>query len=239
MDLSGKVALVTGSAKGLGKSLIEEFAKNNCNVVITYNKSLERAEELKKYIEEKYKVTTLCIKCDVTSEKEIKNMIDKTISMFGKIDILVNNAVYEEDNYIFDKTKEEFMKVLEVNLVGPFLVSKYASKYMNNGTIINISSKDAESTYNEMNIDYSASKAGLNSLTKSLSLALKNIKILSVMPGFIKTESTKEMNPFYLNSELKRIGQKELSLPENIANQIINIIKDENVKNGSIINLED
>lgn len=239
MDLSGKVALVTGSAKGLGKSLIEEFAKNNCNVVITYNKSLERAEELKKYIEEKYKVTTLCIKCDVTSEKEIKNMIYKTISMFGKIDILVNNAVYEEDNYIFDKTKEEFMKVLEVNLVGPFLVSKYASKYMNNGTIINISSKDAESTYNEMNIDYSASKAGLNSLTKSLSLALKNIKILSVMPGFIKTESTKEMNPFYLNSELKRIGQKELSLPENIANQIINIIKDENVKNGSIINLED
>lgn len=239
MDLSGKVALVTGSAKGLGKSLIEEFAKNNCNVVITYNKSLERAEELKKYIEEKYKVTTLCIKCDVTSEKEIKNMIDKTISMFGKIDILVNNAVYEEDNYIFDKTKEEFMKVLEVNLVGPFLVSKYASKYMNNGTIINISSKDAESTYNEMNIDYSASKAGLNSLTKSLSLALKNIKILSVMPGFIKTESTKEMNPFYLNSELKRIEQKELSLPENIANQIINIIKDENIKTGSIINLED
>ena len=112
MDLSGKVALVTGSAKGLGKSLIEEFAKNNCNVVITYNTSLERAEELKKYIEEKYKVTTLCIKCDVTSEKEIKNMIDKTISIFGKIDILVNNAVYDEANYIFDQTKEEFMKVL-------------------------------------------------------------------------------------------------------------------------------
>ncbi len=239
MDLNDKVALVTGSARGLGKCLIEEFAKNKCNVVITYNSNKNKAYELKKYIEKKYNINALCIKCDITSEKEIKNMIEDVISSFEKIDILVNNAVYEKDNYIEDKSKEEFMKVLEVNLVGPFLISKYASKYIKDGIIVNISSKDADKTYNKMNIDYSASKAGLNSLTKTLSLALPHIKIISVMPGFIKTESTEEMNPLYLSEELKRIGQSKLSLPEDISSQIIGLINNKDIKTGDIIELED
>ena len=216
LDLNKKVAFVTGASIGLGKGLIEELSKNGCNVIIGYNKSKEKAEWLKKNIEEKYNVKSLSIKCDVT-----------------------NNAAYAQDNYIYDKTKEEFMKVLETNLVGPFLVSKYAYKYMNDGIIVNISSKDAVSTYNDISMDYCASKAGLNLLTKTLSLALKNVKVIAVMPGWIDTESIREMNPEFLDSELKRIGQEKLSTVEDVSKQIINIIKDEQIKSGMIIELED
>jgi 3-oxoacyl-[acyl-carrier protein] reductase len=234
-----KVVLVTGSSKGIGRELINYFAKNNYNVVITYLTNKEKALNLKKYVEEQYNIKALCIKLDVTNETEIKNVIKKVINEFGKIDILINNAAYSSDNYIVDKTKDEFMKVLEVNLVGPFLMSKYISEYMNNGTIINISSKDATTTYNEISMDYCASKAGLNSLTKTLSLALKNIKVISVMPGWVNTESVLEMNEDYLNKELSRIGQKNLALKENIAKQIYEIVCNNNIKSGSIIELED
>ena len=235
MDLNKKVAFVTGSSIGLGKGLIEELSKNDCNVVIGYNNSKEKAEWLKKYIEEKYNVNALSVKCDVTDEDSIKNAISYIVDNFDKIDIIINNAAYAQDNYIYDKTKEEFMKVLETNLVGPFLVYKY----MNDGMIVNISSKDAVSTYNDISMDYCASKAGLNSLTKTLSLALKNVKVISVMPGWIDTESIREMNPEFLDSELKRIGQEKLSTVEDVSKQIINIIKDEQIKSGMIIELED
>lgn len=239
MSLDGKIVLVTGSAKGLGKGLIEEFAKNKANVVISYNNSEIEAKNLENYINRKYNVSVLSIKCDVTNENEIKNMISNIVKKYGRIDILVNNAAYAQDNYIYDKTKDEFMKVLETNLVGPFLICKYAYKYMDDGVIINISSKDAVDTYNDISMDYCASKAGLNSLTKTLSLAFKNTKVISVMPGWIDTESIREMNPDFLNSELKRIGQKKLSTVIDISKQIVNIIKDDSIKTGSILELEE
>lgn len=239
MSLDGKIVLVTGSAKGLGKGLIEEFAKNKANVVISYNNSEIEAKNLENYINRKYNVSVLSIKCDVTNENEIKNMISNIVEKYGRIDILVNNAAYAQDNYIYDKTKDEFMKVLETNLVGPFLICKYAYKYMDDGVIINISSKDAVDTYNDISMDYCASKAGLNSLTKTLALAFKNTKVISVMPGWIDTESIREMNPDFLNSELKRIGQKKLSTVIDISKQIVNIIKDDSIKTGSILELEE
>lgn len=239
MNLFNKVVVITGAAIGLGKSLSYSFAKEKAKIVITYFTNYEKAEKLKNELIDTYKVDVLCLRLDVTNEESIKNMIDLTIKRFGKIDVLINNAAYASDNYIDEKTKEEFMKVLETNLVGPFLVTKYAYKYMDNGMIINISSKDAVSTYNDISFDYCASKAGLNSLTKTLSLALKNIKVISVMPGWIDTESIREMNPEFLSSELKRIGQKKLSTANDVSKQIIDIIKDERIITGSVINLED
>lgn len=237
--MNNKIALVTGAAKGIGRACIIELAKNGYDVVISYLTNQKLALKLKKEVEEKYKVKAITIKCDVTNEKDIIKMLDEIKRVFNKIDIIINNAACAKDNYIFDKTKEEFMKVLETNLVGPFLITKYAYKYLSNGTIINISSKDAKDTYNELSIDYSASKAGLNSLTKTLALALKNIRVLSVMPGWVKTESVEEMNPDFLKSELKRVRQKKLTSPESVAKQIVNIIRDENISSGSIIELKD
>ena len=230
--MSKKCALVTGSAKGIGKELIKELSKDY-NVVIVYNKSKKEAYEL--YDSIKNISDSLVIKCDITKEDEIKNMVNKVIDKYGKLDLLINNAAYAYDNYIDDKTKEEFMKVLEVNVVGTFLVTKYFYKYMNNGIIVNISSTDAVNTYSNISMDYSSSKAAVNSLTKTFALEFKNIKVIGVMPNWTRTESIMLMNQDYLQSELKRIGQNRLSEPSEVAKNIIKLIDDKNIKSGDII----
>ena len=212
MDSSKKVVLVTGASKGIGYDTIIEFAKHGYNVVINYNTDEKGAKELEKNIH-KYGVKSLVIKADVSNEYEVKNMISTIISEFGKIDVLVNNAGIAMDNDIFDKTKEEFMKVLEVNLVGTFLVTKEAVKYMETGTIINVSSTEGIDTHNDISMDYCASKAGIISLTKTLSMRFPNLNVYAVAPNWVKTPSVLEMDPEYLLNELKRVGQKELIEP--------------------------
>lgn len=230
-----KVAVVTGSAKGIGKALIRKFASLNYDVVIVYNTSEYEALELRKTLKNNYKVDVLAVKCDITKEDNIKNMLNEILKKYSKIDILVNNAAYASDNYIVDKTKEEFMKVLEVNIVGTFLVTKYFYPYLDDGTIINVSSTDAIDTYNRISMDYSASKAGINSLTKTFAQEFKNIKVIGVMPQWTNTESIKEMNQDYLNRELKRIGQERLYEPDEVADNIINVINNKNIESGSIV----
>ena len=233
--MNKKVAVVTGSAKGIGKELIKKLADINCDVVITYNTSKNDALELKKYVENKYNVEALVIKCDITNEEEIKKMRDTIIEKFQKIDILINNAAYACDNYIVDKSKEEFMKVLEVNVCGTFLVTKYLYPYLNGGTIVNVSSKDAVDTYNPISMDYCASKAAVNSLTKTFAQEFLNIKVIGVMPSWVNTESIREMNPEYLKNELNRINQERLYEPYETAENIIKLLNDKNVDSGSIL----
>ena len=228
-----KVALVTGSAKGIGKELIIEFAENNYDVIITYNTSEKEALELQNYILDNFDVNCLALKCDITNEIDIINMKNEIINIYDNIDVLINNAAYSCDNYIDQKTKDEFMKVLEVNVVGTFLVTKHLYRYIK-GTIVNVSSTDAVDTYSDINIDYSASKAGINSLTKTFALAFPNIKVIGVMPNWTNTESIREMNQEYLQSELKRIGQDELEDPSIVAKNIIDLINDSSVISGDI-----
>lgn len=232
-----KVVLVTGSSKGIGSKIIEEFAINGYDVIINYNKSKIEAKQLKKYIEKKYKVVATIIKADITIEKEILYLYNKVINKYEKIDILVNNAALSLDSYIEEKTKEEFMKVLETNVVGPFLLTKI---FRNNvDQIINISSMDATSTYNEVSIDYCASKAALNSLTQTTSLSLPKIKIISVMLPWVNTETIKQMDPTFLENELKRTNQKKLLEPTLVAQKIFQLSQNINIKTGSIIKWSD
>ncbi len=228
------VALVTGSSKGIGKEIIIELAKKGYDVIITYNASKKEAYELKDFIINTYKTNADVIKCDLSIEQDIINLSDEVKNKYNHLDILVNNAALSIDNSIDDKTKEEFMKVLEVNVVGTFLITKYLYKFMDDGVIVNISSTDSEDTYSELNIDYSVSKAGINMLTKEEALILKNTKVLGVMPNWTNTEAIKEMNPDYLKSELNRIGQEKLEEPDEVARNIINLMFDEKVKSGEI-----
>lgn len=230
-----KSVLITGSAKGIGKACIEKFASEGYNVVINYLTSEKEALELKNTVENLYGVKALCIKADISNEYEVKNMIAEVINVFGNIDVLINNANYEQDNNYLEKTKEEFLRVLEVNVVGTFLVTKYASKYMNDGTVINISSLDATDTYRELSMDYCASKAGINSLTQTFSLALSNIKFISIMLPWVKTESVEEMFSEYLENELKKTGQKRLVETKEVAKKIYSLVEDTLIKSGDII----
>ena len=175
------------------------------------------------------------IHLDVTNEEEIVDISNK----IDNIDLLINLSAISKDNNYLDKTKEEFMKVLEVNLVGMFLVIKHFSKKINNnGLIINMSSTDGIDTYNELSIDYSASKAGIISLTKTFSLIFDNIKVISIAPNWVNTSSVKEMNQEYLKDELKRIGQPRLIEVEELTEKINELINSNDLVSGEVYRIE-
>ena len=154
-----------------------------------------------------------------------------------KFDILVNNAALCLDNNYLEKTKEEFMKVLETNLVGTFLMCKEAIK-RNVKEIINISSTDSIDTFSDLNVDYSSSKAGINIITKTLGKFNKDVRIIGILPNWINTESIMEMNPEYLKNELERIDQEKLLDKNEVAKEIYNIYKDKNLESGSLIRID-
>lgn len=225
MNLNDLVIVITGASKGIGLTLANILHKKGSKVIGVYNNTL---------IEAPFDT----YKCDIVNEKEIEKLFNYIKDTYGVLNVLVNCASLSIDNNFYEKSKEEFMKVLEVNLVGTFLMSREASKLMNNGVIINISSTNAFDTYNPISIDYDASKAGINNLTKNLALALPNIKVCGLAPNWVNTESVLEMDKDYLNSELKRVGQDYLLTKEEVANKIIEIIINDNIKSGTIIRMD-
>lgn len=224
------MVLITGGAQGLGASIAHIFAKNNYDLLITYLTNKEKAIELCKFIEEEYKVKCIVKQLDITCEESVKKLFS-----LHNIDIVINNASISKDNYIEDKSLEEFMEVVKVNLGGTYLMCKYAesAKY-----IINISSTDGIDTYSPISLDYSASKAGIINLTKNLSLHYKDKKIYSVCPNWINTESVLSMNPEYLMSEMKRIGQRNLLNKDYVAKKIYDLI-DSNKESGSVVIIDE
>lgn len=232
--------LITGSANGIGASIAKEFAKNKYNVIINYNTSKDEALTLKSELEKKYNVDVLAIKCDISNELEVINMIDNAINHFKNIDVLINNAALSLDNEIMDKTKEEFLRVLEVNVVGTFLVTKEVIRKSKIKTIINISSTDSVDTYSALNIDYSSSKAGVNILTKTFALKYPNIKIYAVMPNWVDSSSVLNMNKEYLKSEMQRIGQKKLISKEIVSKKVYELVNNnDNLNSGAIIRIDE
>ena len=235
-----KTVLVTGASRGLGKSIALKFAENNYNVVINYNNSKDEAQELERYIKNNYKVEVLIIKADVSNEIEVKKMFNEIINKFNSIDIVVNNAGIAIDTIFEDKTIDNFHKILDTNLVGTFLVSKYASKYMlekKEGNIINISSTNGIDTYYPYSMDYDASKAGVISLTKNLSKELSPyIRVNCVCPGWINTDMNKELDKDYIEEEINKINLKRFAEPMEIANVVYFLARDEaSYVNGSIL----
>lgn len=234
-----KTVLITGASRGIGASIALEFAKNNYNVVISYNSSKCEGEKVKEYIEKNYKVKCLMVKCDISSEIEVSHMVDLSLKEFGNIDVLINNASVSMDNDIMSKSKDEFLRVVEVNLVGTFLVTREVIKKCNVNTIVNISSTDSTSTYSKLNIDYSCSKAGVNILSKTFSLCYPDIKICTIMPNWVNSETVLSMNSDYLEEEMKRIGQKKLIDKEYVARKTYEVVVDKSIKNGDIIRIDE
>ena len=235
-----KTVLVTGASRGLGRSIALKFAENNHNIVINYNNSKDEAQELEKYIKNNYKVEVLVIKADVSNEIEVKNMFNEIINKFNSVDVVVNNVGIAIDTIFEDKTIDNFHKILDTNLIGTFLVSKYASKYMlekKEGNIINISSTNGIDTYYPYSMDYDASKAGVISLTKNLSKELSPyIRVNCVCPGWINTDMNKELDKDYIEEETNKINLKRFAEPMEIANVVYFLASDEaSYVNGSIL----
>ena len=231
--------LIIGGSVGIGHDLALKLASLNYNLLITYNNNYKLCKNLQDEIISKYNIKCLIEKCDLRSDDNIKNVIDSFKNNLGNIDVLVNNASISHDNLIEDKTRDEFLDVVNVNLIGIFMTIKYAKDYLNKDSIIiNMSSTDGIDTYSLYNIDYAVSKASIIHLTKCLSLILNDIRVITVAPNWVDTESTREMSAYYLQSELKRINQKELIKVSVVVEKIIHIIVDKNIKSGSVIRIE-
>lgn len=225
MDFTNCVILVTGASKGIGKLLCELLSSYGAKVIGIYNNTLINNKNIDTF------------KCNLSKEKDIKKLINYIKNNYGKLDVLINCAALCLDNDLYDKTKNEFMKVLEVNLVGSFLMCKYASLLMDKGVIINVTSTDAQDTYSTLSMDYAASKAGLENLTKNLSLRLPNIKVCAISPNWIDTDTVLEMDQNYLESEMKRVGQKELIKKEKVVIKIVEMIVSDDYVSGDIVRM--
>ena len=224
-DLKGKVAIITGARRGMGKADALAFAKNGAKVVVS-DISQEECElvvdEIKKNGGE-----GLAVKCDVTNEKETEEMVKKTVDKFGKVDILVNNAGICEFKPFLELTEEEWDKTLDINLKGYFLCAQAVAKEMvkqKSGVIINIASV----VMGQMGIGmaglahYSASKGGIAALTKTLALefAPYNIRVNAIAPGAIDTPmaTSTKADPKVLEATLAMIPLHRMGKPEEIAN---------------------
>lgn len=225
-----KVVLITGAARGIGAATAEKFAKNGYNVIVNYLTREQNAETLKNRLEKEYKIKVLTIQADVSKEEEVKKMYDEVISVFKKIDVLINNAALSLDNTIEEKKVEDFQDVLKTNLIGPFLTCKYFGEQMKRqkyGKIINVSSTNGIDTYEPVSIDYDASKAGLISLTHNFAVHLAPyVNVNAIAPGWTNTEAVKNGNPNILE-EKKYILLKRFAQPEEIANVIYFLASDE------------
>ena len=237
-----KVCLVTGGSRGIGAACIKEFAKNGYNVVINYVKDDLSANFLKTEVEENYHVKALVIKCDVSNEVEVKNMVEEVINTFGTIDVLVNNAGIAIDTIVADKTVENFRKILDINLIGTFLVSREVAKYMLNrktGSIVNISSTNGIDTYYPESLDYDASKAGVISLTHNLAKEYHPyIRVNSVAPGWVTTDMNKELDKEFIKTEEDKILLNRFADPLEIAKVIYFIGAEASYINSSIIRVD-
>ena len=226
-----KTVLITGGSRGIGKATSLEFAKCGYNIVINYVSDDISAKKLKSYIVENYDVDVMLCKCDVSKEDEVKDMVNSIIHNYEKIDVLVNNAGIAIDTTFDDKKIEDFKNILNINLIGPFILSREVGKYMLKqgfGSIVNVSSTNALDTYYEYSLDYDASKAGLVSLTHNLaSYYAPNIRVNAVAPGWVDTEMNKELDSSYIKEECDKIYLKRFAKPEEIAKAIYFLASDD------------
>ena len=219
--LENKVALITGGSRGIGKSIVEKFVSNGCNVAFTYNKSVSDAKLIeKKLLQKALKIKGY--KSDAAKYSEAENLTNSVINDFGKIDILVNNAGITKDKLLLRMSEDDFNEVLNVNLNSVFNMTKAVQREFlknRNGSIINISSV-VGIRGNSGQSNYSASKAGIIGFTKSIALELgsRNIRSNVVAPGFIETEMTRNLSEDKLKSWYDSIPLKRGGKPSDIGN---------------------
>jgi len=224
MKLKNKVALITGAGRGIGRSIALEFAREGADVIINYNKSEKEAKEVVKEVE-KIGSKAIAIKADVSKRNEIEKMIETSLKEFKRIDILVNNAGIISVAQLQDLTEEDWDRLMDINLKGVFLCSKFVSKIMTkqkSGKIINISSIYGSVFGGQYVMHYCVSKAGVANLTKSLAQGLAPyIQVNSISPGNIDTEMTRRAGDDFIKKVIEKTPLKRLGKPEEIAKSAV------------------
>lgn len=218
--LQNKVALVTGASRGIGRAIAITLAGQGATVIVNYQGSKEKAEEVVSFIKENGGCAE-SIGCDVSNYELCAEMIGQIIEKYGRLDVLVNNAGITRDGLLMKMSEEDFSKVIDVNLKGAFNTIRHASRYFlkqRSGSIINISSVSGVSG-NAGQANYSAAKAGIIGLTKSVAkeLGSRGITVNAIAPGFIETDMTDAMPEKAKEAVKSQITLGRIGTPADIA----------------------
>jgi len=223
-ELTGKVALVTGAGRGIGRAIACALAKEGATVLVNYNGSKERALEVVEEIKNNGGDAE-AVGCDVSDFAACGTMIEEMIAKYSHVDILVNNAGVTKDNLIMRMAEEDYDKVLDINLKGAFNTIRHLSRQFlkqRAGKVINIASVSGV-LGNPGQANYSASKAGLIGLTKAVAreLAVKGICVNAVAPGFIDTEMTQAMPEKNRQAAVATVPMQKMGTTDDIANAVV------------------
>ncbi|MCL1798856.1 MAG: 3-oxoacyl-[acyl-carrier-protein] reductase [Eggerthellaceae bacterium] len=216
-------AVVSGSSRGIGRAIAQALALSGCAVCLNYANpsSAPEAHRLADELSARYGTATLCVAADVSQESEAQRLVAEAHQAFGRLDILVNNAGITRDGLIARMREEDFDQVIAINLKGAFNCCKAATGPMMKqrfGRIINMGSIVGV-TGNAGQVNYAASKAGLVGLSKSLAkeLAVRNITVNVVAPGFIETDMTRQLSEAQQSAIRERIASRRFGTPEEVA----------------------
>lgn len=240
--LKGKCAVVTGATRGIGRAIALKLGQLGANLVINYRSKDEEAVTLKEELLA-LGVDVLVVKGDISLDADAKKLIDEAKNKFGSIDVLVNNAGITKDNLILRMKEEDFDQVIDVNLKGTFNCLKHAAPIMvkqRSGKIINLSSV-VGIIGNAGQVNYSASKAGVIGMTKSLAKELggRGINVNAVAPGYIQTDMTAELNDKTKEQLQGAIPLKRLGEPKDVAEVVAFLSTDASKYiTGQVINVD-
>jgi glucose 1-dehydrogenase len=229
MASGSKIALVTGSSKGIGKAIALSFAKSReYRGIVVNSRRLEEAQHVADEIKKSSGCDSIAIEADLSKESDCIKLIEETTKYYNRIDVLVNNAGIQQEVPFEDTSTEVWQKIIAVDLTGPFVCSREAVKHMLNqnpkgGCIINISSVH-QIIPKPHYLPYATSKAGIEMMTKTMALELAhdNIRVNVVAPGAIETDMNQELkeDKAELNKVLRRIPLRRIGTPEEIANMV-------------------
>lgn len=240
--VQGKVAIITGASRGIGKGIAEVFAKQGANIAFTYSSSVESANKLEAELKA-MGVNAKGYKSNAANFEEAQKLVDAVLEDFGTVDVLINNAGITKDNLLMRMSEEDFDAVIDINLKSVFNMTKAVQRTMlknRNGSIINMSSVvGVKGQAGQAN--YAASKAGMIGFTKSIALELgsRNIRCNAIAPGFIETEMTAKLGEEVTKAWKEAIPLKRGGSPADIANVCLFLASDMSAYiTGQVLNVD-
>ncbi|MCI5869242.1 MAG: 3-oxoacyl-[acyl-carrier-protein] reductase [Dorea sp.] len=240
--LEGKVAVVTGASRGIGRAIALKLASLGATVVVNYNGSREKAEKVKQEIEDNGGNASI-YQCNVSDYEACQNMIQSIIEEYGRIDILINNAGITRDGLLMKMSEADFDQVIDTNLKGAFNTTRFVTRQMlrqKSGRIINMASVVGV-TGNAGQVNYAASKAGIIGLTKATAreVASRGITVNAIAPGFIETDMTDVLPDKVKEASVSQIPLGKFGKPEQVAAAVAFLSSDDaGYITGQVLNVD-